>query len=74
MATTKSQTKQIRAHLESGKTITSLEALFLCGCQRLGGRIYDLRHDNGLNIHTEMVKRNGKRVAEYSLINVGVCN
>lgn len=62
-----SQNKQIRAHLESGKSITALEALSLYGCLRLSGRIYDLTHDEGMDIHSEMVKRNGKRVAEYSL-------
>jgi len=66
MPTTQSQTKQIREHLESGKTITALEALSLYGCLRLSGRIYDLGQD-GLKIDSKMVKRNGKRVAEYSL-------
>ena len=64
---TQSQTAKIRAHLESGKTITALEALSLYGCLRLSGRIYDLTHDEGLNIDSQMVNRNGKRVAEYSL-------
>lgn len=62
-----SQNKQIRAHLESGKTITALEALRLYGCLRLSGRIYDLTHDEGLNINSRMVNRNGKRIAEYSM-------
>lgn len=61
-----SQTVLIRKHLESGKTITPLEALSMYGCLRLGARIYDLRQD-GLPIKTE-IKRNGrKRFAEYSL-------
>lgn len=62
-----SQTVLIRKHLESGKTITPLEALSMYGCLRLGARIYDLRQD-GLPIKTE-IKRNGrKRFAEYSLL------
>lgn len=64
--TTQSQNKQIKAHLEGGKSLTSLEALNLYGCLRLSGRIYDLGQD-GLKINSEMVTRNGKRVAEYSL-------
>ena len=61
-----SQNLQIRKHLESGKTITPLEALSMYGCLRLGARIYDLRQE-GLPVKTE-IKRNGrKRFAEYSL-------
>ena len=61
-----SQNLQIRKHLESGKTITPLEALSMYGCLRLGARICDLRQD-GLPVKTE-IKRNGrKRFAEYSL-------
>lgn len=56
----------IRQHLESGKTITPLEALNRYGCLRLGARIYDLKRD-GLPIKTER-KTNGKKwFAEYSL-------
>lgn len=63
-----SQTVLIRKHLESGKTITPLEALSRYGCLRLGARIYDLKQD-GLPVKTE-IKRNGrKRFAEYSLYN-----
>jgi len=62
-----SQNKLIRAHLESGKSITALEALKHFGCLRLSGRIHNLRHDQGLPIRSRMVERNGKRVAEYSL-------
>lgn len=62
----KSQTELIRKHLESGKTITPLEALRRYDCLRLGARIYDLKQD-GLPVKTE-IKRNGrKRFAEYSL-------
>ncbi|WP_347839294.1 helix-turn-helix domain-containing protein [uncultured Draconibacterium sp.] len=64
-----SQTAQIRAHLESGKSITALDALQLFGCLRLSGRIHELRHDEDLPISSEMVTRNGKRVALYSLQN-----
>lgn len=54
-------------HLQDGKTITALEALYLCGSLRLSSIIYNLR-DEGYDIRTEMVDRCGKRVAEYSLL------
>ena len=61
------QNQLIRQHLESGKTITPLEALSMYGCLRLGARIYDLKRD-GLRIKTER-KTNGKKwFAEYSLL------
>lgn len=53
------------------KGITALEALNLCGCLRLSGRIWDLRHI-GYNIHREMIAVRGeegetKYVARYTL-------
>jgi len=64
-----SQTEQIRKHLESGKTITPLEALKKYGCFRLGARIWDLKNKQGLNIKTDFVTRNDKTFAEYKLLN-----
>lgn len=61
-----SQTIRIKEHLLSGKSITPIEALNQYGCFRLGARIFDLK-EQGLNIKTEMVERNGKRFAEYRL-------
>ena len=63
-----SQSYQIREYLLQGNTITAMDALRLFGCFRLSGRIYDLRKE-GLNISTTIVKINGKRVAEYSIVN-----
>jgi len=37
------QTKQILAHLESGKSITPIDALNLFGVFRLSARIFDIR-------------------------------
>lgn len=62
-----SQTKQIREHLESGRSITPREALKLYGCFRLGARIWDLR-DAGLDIETTIVEEGGKRFASYRLV------
>lgn len=61
-----SQTAIILAELEAGKTITALEAFSLCGTLRLSSIIYKLR-GRDYNVVTEMVKRNGKTFAEYSL-------
>ncbi len=63
-----SQSYQIREYLLQGNTITAMEALKLFGCFRLSGRIYDLRKE-GTNISSTIVKVNGKRVAEYSIVN-----
>lgn len=62
-----SQNKQIAAWLNSGNTITSLEALKRFGCMRLASRINDLRQ-RGMDIVTEkVITSTGKRVAQYSL-------
>lgn len=66
MEHTESQNRIIAEHLLGGKSLTSLEALELCGCLRLSGRIHDLR-GRGMPISTEMVEINGKRVARYSM-------
>lgn len=58
----------VRAHLESGRSITPLEALRLYGSFRLGAIIYVLR-ERGLDIRTEFVRneRTKSRYAKYSL-------
>ena len=61
------QNDAIRAHLESGRTITPLDALRDYGCFRLAARIDDLRR-TGLCITTEYEHRNGKKYASYRLI------
>ncbi len=61
-----SQNKQIIKHLKQGKTLTSLQALQLFGCARCASRIHDLR-SFGFNITTNMIIKNGKRIAEYKL-------
>ena len=62
-----SQNKLIKEHLLQGKRLTALDALRLFKCLRLSGRIHDLRHKEGLPIHSKMIIRSGKRVAEYYL-------
>lgn len=62
-----SQCEKIRAWLEAGFSITSLQALKMWGCMRLASRICDLR-ERGMDITTVKVKTTtGKWVTEYSL-------
>lgn len=56
----------ILAELKGGKKVTALEAFHLCGSLRLSSIIFCLRED-GHNITTAIVERNGKHIAEYSL-------
>lgn len=62
-AQTRTHKAQILAHLQSGLSITPLDALEMFGCFRLGARIYDLRKD-GVEIAVErrkFVNRNGHK-------------
>ena len=63
---TESQKKSILDWLSEGNTITELQALNMFGCLRLASRINDLKND-GFPIAKEMIKVNGKRVAQYWL-------
>ena len=58
------QTQKIRAALESGESITPLDALQKFGCMRLAARIKDLRVE-GLPIETRTDTINGHAI--YSL-------
>jgi hypothetical protein len=66
-----SQTNEILAYMEK-KPITPIEALKRFGCLRLAARINDLR-DAGHFINTELVVKNGKKFARYSLIKETKC-
>jgi hypothetical protein len=59
-----SQTNLIKKHLQSGRSITPLQALSMYGCLRLGARIYDLKRE-GLDIDSHLVRQNGKQFSEY---------
>lgn len=61
-----SQENCIKEHLESGKSLTPIDALNMFGCFRLSGRILDLRR-KGMKIKTEIVEKNDKRFARYVL-------
>jgi hypothetical protein len=62
-----SQCKRIKAHLESGLSLTGMDALRLFGCWSLPRRICDLK-ERGMKIKSESIRLdNGKRVTRYSL-------
>jgi len=63
---TNSQEKQILNYLQSGKSITQMEALNLFDCMRLSARVHRL-NKRGHNIKTLMIEENGKRFAKYYL-------
>lgn len=62
----KSQNKMVLDHLQSGRSLSPLEALERYGIFRLGARCYDLKKQ-GHRIVTEMVTKNQKRFASYRL-------
>lgn len=63
----KSQTEQIRQHLDAEKTIIRLKVLNKFRCQRLWARIHHLKA-MGLAIHATLVGDNGKHYAVYSMV------
>jgi hypothetical protein len=61
------QTEMIRAHLQSGRDLSPIDALNHYGCFRLAARIKELRNQ-GLPIQTLTEQRNGKAWAKYRLV------
>lgn len=59
------QRKQIKNWLESGRSITPIEALNMFGAFRLSAHIYVLKNDYDMPIETEMVYEDKKRYARY---------
>jgi len=60
------QAQRILRHLKSGKKLTPVAAISKYGCMRLAARISELKGD-GINIKTKMIKKNGKKYAQYRL-------
>ena len=61
-----SQNKQILAHMKSGGSVTSLEAVSMFNCMQLASRIFELIAD-GQPIKKEWVRlKNWKNVVRYS--------
>lgn len=58
------QAKRICKYLQSGYTITGLQALKLFGCMRLASRISEIKKE-GLTISKVMIKQGDKHFAQY---------
>jgi hypothetical protein len=63
----RTQQDRILDYLATGKPLTPIMALRRFGTFRLGARIYDLKRE-GHRITSELVSRNGARVAQYRLV------
>ena len=55
----------IRHYMMSGKSITPIEALNLCGCFRLSAIIHRLRHDEDIPIQMDQPEAPDKPYARY---------
>lgn len=64
------QTQAIRAALESGATLTPLDALQRFGTLRLSERIRELEREGMLVEHEPYVTSSGKRVMSYRLLRI----
>ena len=62
----RTQVFKVRQHLKSGKTLTAAEAWYQYGIGRLAARIHELRW-SGVKVKSRLVRKGGKRFAEYSL-------
>jgi len=67
MVNKQSQKYRILRHLKKHRRITSMEAFRKFNATRLSGIIYNLRED-GFNINTERIVKNGKSFGRYYLI------
>ena len=62
-----SQEKRILAYLQSGRTLTVMQAIVKFDCFALSQRITRLK-SRGYDIKTEMIEtKTGKRIAKYSM-------
>lgn len=64
---------KVKRWLESGKSITSRQAIVMFGCTRLSAVIYVLKHEHNMPIETDKVtvkNRNGRwvEIAKYRLL------
>ena len=65
------QKNKVKEHLNSGQSITPIEALERYGCFRLAAIIHTLKHQNGMNIKTEMIKNKfGTKYGKYTMVNI----
>ena len=63
----RSQCEQILAYLRDGHSLTPKGAEKLCGCARLGARIYDLVQQGHHFDRRLILLKSGKRVMRYTL-------
>jgi len=62
------QQSKIKKYLMDGNSITPMDALDMFGVFRLAGIIWNLKHKEGMNIHTKMVtNKYGIKFGSYSL-------
>ena len=65
------QKSKVRAHLESGQSITPIDALERYGCFRLAAIIHTLKNDYGMDIKTELIKNKyGTKYGKYTIVNL----
>jgi|TARA_R100000093_G_C1902579_1_gene60329 hypothetical protein len=69
------QKSKIMSHLQSGQSITPIDALERYGCFRLAAIIHTLKNDYGMNIKTELIKNKyGTKYGKYTMVNNPVYN
>ena len=62
------QKSKVMSHLQSGQSITPIDALERYGCFRLAAIIHTLKHDYGMDIKTELIKNKyGTKYGKYTL-------
>ena len=62
------QKSKIMSHLQSGQSITPIDALERYGCFRLAAIIHTLKNDYGMDIKTELIKNKyGTKYGKYTL-------
>ena len=65
------QKSKIMSHLQSGQSITPIDALERYGCFRLAAIIHTLKNDYGMDIKTELIKNKyGTKYGKYTLANL----
>ena len=65
------QKSKIMSHLQSGQSLTPIDALERYGCVRLAAIIHTLKNDYGMDIKTELIKNKyGTKYGKYTLANL----
>ena len=65
------QKSKVMSHLQSGQSITPIDALERYGCFRLAAIIHTLKNDYGMDIKTELIKNKyGTKYGKYTMVNL----